>query len=512
MFGALANLATKSSPIAGSYGGFYANPVGSDIFRKSPPPSPMQLILENMGTANACVRLNSQALARTPLRLFVVTKKGQRKPKMSIRGETKYVNKKDYARLLKSPETGGRINNAENVEEVTDHPVLDLLRNPGGKGEDALAMGQFSLLELNCAYCDVIGTGFWYTPRDGIGGTPTAIWPLPSQFVQQIPGGKDDPIVKEYLLAVSGNNYSYQPDEIVPFRMCDLYNPYLGGFSPLRAAIESQRTMRQALALTNSRIQNGGRPSAVWSPDQGPDGSNVGPIGPDVAARMRIAIRQQFAQGGDGQILIAPYAGALTPIAWPMNDIIDSARYLMTEKMIAYAFGVPSTKLNRSDANRASAESGDYSHAVDAILPRCHFFADTMNKFLIPMFDDSERLFLAFDSPIKDDATFELEQTRTGSQLGLTRVNEGRASLGQDPIEGPGGDVRWVPNNMVPVNDLGQIDPNFVTAMAAMKPAPPQKEDEQKPSNGKPNPKHAAQLRMLGYDDHRIAELTGATR
>jgi hypothetical protein len=504
----------KAVAVSGAYGGFFTNPVGGDIFRKDRAPTPLDLIRENMGTANACVRLNSQGVARVPLRLFVTTKKGQSAPSMSLRGQTKKLDAKTVHHLKRSPQTGVRLRGSENVEEVTDHPLLDLLRSPGGMGENALGMGQFGLFELTQSYLEVIGNAFWYIEKNGMGGTPSAIWPLPSQFVQQIPGSTSDRLIDKYILAIGGSKTEYDPSEIVAFRMMDVYNPYLGGFSPLRAGIEAQKVMRMALALTNSRMQNGGRPSAVWSPSDG--GDSGGMIDPEGSARMRNAFRQAFSQAGAGGIAVAPFAGSIQTLTWPMNDIIDAARYELTQSQICAAFSVPVTKVSRKDANRASAESGDYAHAVDAVLPRCAANADVINRFLIPMFDTSDRMFVAYDNPTTDDATFILDQTRAGSQLGLQRVDEGRAAIGLDPLPDGTGQVRLVPANMIPVGDDGSIDAAYVASMAAMKPAPQNStaENSQNASNQPKKPAKDAKIRKrlaaAGYCEDEIVGMMDA--
>src|SRR5690348_1594021 len=53
------------------YGGGYA-----DAFKKDRAPTPGELLAENLNTAFACSRLNAEALAGTPLRLYAQKRKG----------------------------------------------------------------------------------------------------------------------------------------------------------------------------------------------------------------------------------------------------------------------------------------------------------------------------------------------------------------------------------------------------------------------------------------------------
>lgn len=174
-----------AGPYSGAGGSYFAP--FTDLFRKNRSPSPLELIQENLGTASTCVRLNSDLVASTTFRLFVTEKKGQGKSRMSARGETRPVSNKTFEHLSKSPFAAGLVRQADNVEEVVTHPLLDLLDNPNDPSLDGVGLSRFSLLELTSAYMDVVGKAFWYIERNGIGGTPSGIWILASHMVQTIP-------------------------------------------------------------------------------------------------------------------------------------------------------------------------------------------------------------------------------------------------------------------------------------------------------------------------------------
>ena len=98
----------------------------------------------------------------------------------------------------------------------------------------------------------------------------------------------------------------------------------------------------------------------------------------------------------------------------------------------------------------AGAKTADYAHKVDAGLPRCRRIEETLNARLVPMFDDTGRLFVAYDSPVPEDEIFALEQTKAASMTGAITRNEIRASVGLDPVAW--GEQPLVPNNMVEVD------------------------------------------------------------
>jgi hypothetical protein len=123
-------------------------------------------------------------------------------------------------------------------------------------------------------------------------------------------------------------------------------------------------------------------------------------------------------------------------------------------------FGVPDAKLERNAANLAVARTADYAHTKDAGVPRCLRSEETLNARLLPMFDPTGRLFLAYDSPVREDEVFLFEQTRAAAESGALTRNEIRASIGMSPV--PWGDLPLAPNDMVAVDAAGRPLPNTV--------------------------------------------------
>jgi hypothetical protein len=111
---------------------------------------------------------------------------------------------------------------------------------------------------------------------------------------------------------------------------------------------------------------------------------------------------------------------------------------------------VPDAKLERNAASLAAARTADYAHCKDAGIPRCARNEETLNARLVPMFDPGGRLFISYDSPVREDEVFALEQTRAATMIGAITRNEVRATVGLDPV--PWGEQPLVPGNMVEVD------------------------------------------------------------
>jgi phage portal protein BeeE len=436
----------KSLPYIGlaGYGG------ALDAFGLNRAPMAMDLLRENLGTAYTCANLNAGLVASTPLRLYLRTRPGDPRSRLTQRGETRPLTTKSFERLRKIAATS--LSNAGDVQEVTSHPLLNLLNRPNQIGQDGVGMSGFSLFELTQAYQEIVGKCYWFIERTGLGNTPSAIWVLAPQHVQQIPGPPGGPLILQYdCVTAAGNRTTYAPSEIVPFRMPDLFDPYTGGMSPLRACFEQVRLSRKLDALTNATLENGGKPSAVWSPT--PAGETGGFLGADEAKRAEAAFRQAFSRGASGGVMVQEQAGHLQILNWPIKDIIDASRVQMSKTAICNAFDIPDSKLDRNAANLAAARTGDWAHAKDAGLPRLRRNEAALNRFLIPMYgsEAAERLFLAYDDPAGlSDPALELEQSRSAAGRGSITRNEDRAMLGLAPV--PWGDAPMVLGQWTPID------------------------------------------------------------
>src|SRR5262249_20022471 len=136
-------------------------------------PTPNELLAELKGAAWTCASINAAACASFPPRLYVKTLGTQPAPKCATRPIGAAVEK----RLRTAPHLLAHTKQAEKLEEVVDHAVLDLLArvNPSHNG--------FDLWELTTLYLEVHGQAFWYLNIDPTLGIPREIWPLPAQNV-----------------------------------------------------------------------------------------------------------------------------------------------------------------------------------------------------------------------------------------------------------------------------------------------------------------------------------------
>ena len=419
-----------------------------DVWGVQSAPGKGDLIDSYKGTAYACANLCAQGVAATPLRLYVTTGKGQADPKVPTRG----VSRKDRARLAAMPVCAKQVIAAANVEEVLAHPILDLLDTVNAE------LDGFTLLEITDLYMEVVGSAYWYLPRDPLGRVE-AIWILQSQYVNPKKNDKGQIVAYEY--GAQDNKKAYPADKILPFYFPNLSNPYSEGWSPLRAAYENVMLEEKNRAQAAALLENNSRPDLIISAK-----GEGGGLGDREADRLERRFGRKFHRGKLGGIMVASDEIEITPLNFPPKDVQAMLLHGMTKEDIANAYGVPMSLLATKDVNRANAEAGHYQLAKNAILPRCRRLEQRLSQRFCPLFD--ERLFLAFDDPVPEDNAFALQRRQVSMSTGTMTINEARAEDGREPVEG--GDDTLIPMSMIPLTDAGPPEPPPA-------PVPPPKED-----------------------------------
>src|SRR5262245_20395303 len=102
-------------------------------------PTPRQLLDAYADTGYYCANINARAVARSPLRLFVHTRPGEAPSKHPA----KEISRKALAELRR--QTPRPLADEDAVDEVLEHPLLDLLARPCADAGASL-LSRFELL------------------------------------------------------------------------------------------------------------------------------------------------------------------------------------------------------------------------------------------------------------------------------------------------------------------------------------------------------------------------------
>ena len=122
-----------------------------DAYKRTREPRPNELLAELKGTVWTCISLNAAVCATFPPRLYAVTRHNQPRPKCL----TKALDPRAERRLRAAPHLAVHTKSAALIEEVTSHPLLDLLARPNPWHN------QYDLWELTQVYLEVHGQAFW---------------------------------------------------------------------------------------------------------------------------------------------------------------------------------------------------------------------------------------------------------------------------------------------------------------------------------------------------------------
>ena len=401
-----------------------------DAYKRNRAPSPNELMAELKNTAWACASINAAVCAANPPQLYVATQHGQTAPKCAVRD----LHPAHEKRLRENRRLPAVYRKAMRLQQVTDHPLLDLLArvNPFHNA--------FDLWELTTLYQEVHGCAYWYLDIGPL-GIPQAIWILPSQNVTP-KQAKDSPRpVDFYQYRAGATEQRFAPEQIIHFRYPDPRDPYIGGLSPLRACYEQVALLSDYAAMKKAIYENRGLPSAIVSPDAG--------YGEEERDRLETQWNDKFRQGGSGRVLVADQKLSVSVLQAPFGDLAQLAEIRATVEDICNAFHVPIAFMT-TNTNLANLQAAQLQHMSNCIHPRLERRDEKLNQQLVPYFDPTGRLFVASEDPTPMDPETTWQQQKIDMEFGVRTINEMRAEEGLPPV--PWGDEPWLPVHMAPVS------------------------------------------------------------
>ena len=411
------------------------------------------LVKHYRGWVYACVDRNSKAVSSIPIRLYKKIPE-EEKPKhyVKVRGGLVRVNTKTYDSYLENRNISSYISKGMEIEEVTQHPLIDLLRqvNPFANEDD--------LLYGTEAYLQMIGNAYWYLvpsrmPSLSIAGRklPKEIWMVQSQYCHPVPDKKQ--FISGYKMEINGKKQYFSPEEIIHFK---LFNPgsMIEGMGPLQAAAYAVDIDEAKKRYTFSFFKNSAIPPYFFSLPFDAEKMK----GPVWTRKQWRKFKRQFLEqheGPDKAAKVARLQGGLdiTQIGGSPKDFTFLLMTKPTVEEMAAIFGIPLFKLTGEGVDKLNAQLADYSYQRDTIRPLLKNIEQKLNEQLTPLYDP--KLFLVFENNIPDDQAFRLKEHGDLVDKVLTK-NEVRQARGLPPVEG--GDLLYVPANSIAIG--ATPDPN----------------------------------------------------
>ena len=378
----------------------------------------------------ACANKNAVAVAQVPLRLYGKKRRSGTKFKVPTRPVSR--EKKEW--LFKQPQLHTKLANAVDVEEVLEHPFLDLLANVNP------FMNGFELIEYWTLYQELTGNAYTLIITNRL-GTPQELWVLQPQQMKIVPD--KEAFIKGYIY---GKNPSkavrFEPDDIMHMKYSNPANLYYG-VGPLAAAVIAADAGVAMNVHEKSLLENNAIPVSALETEQQLNQDQVNRIKREWNAAYR-----GVAKSGK----LAIFSGGLKPNKLSLTP--KEMGYLMGRKVtteeVASIFGVPMSKLKVGDIAKAPVGGmyhGNITYQRDTVQPKLRRIDQKLTEQLLPMYDP--KLFCCFDNPVGEDKDARLKERESNLRTGYSSINEERARDNQEPVDW--GEVPLMPSNLVPL-------------------------------------------------------------
>jgi phage portal protein BeeE len=368
------------------------------------------------GTAYRAATINATVLSGQTLRLFRKTGTGIAK------AGRKVVDK----RIVKHATNRGRVKSligkaatyanraGDEVEEVLDHPVLDLLQNP-----DPIYTGSM-WLHMLFWFKEVAGRAYLYV-GEKVNGVPVSAYILPSQFAW--PMLSDTGFIAGYYY---GRNRSdpmrIAAEDVVYLRQHGSPVHPAGGMSWLFSVMAETDMEAAALQAEAQRWLNGGMPGMVFK---------AAPTTTDAQMRQINAHLNQSTRGvGKAGSILLLRDTELVQYATKPHEMQYVEGITTTEKRIYDAAGIPEPIYRLNSANLASATVANAQYMRYTIAPRLATLAGELTELLLPHYGvEPGEMWFCFDDPTQDDQIALATELRAAEAQGIITPNEYRAVM-----------------------------------------------------------------------------------
>lgn len=320
------------------------------------------------------------------------------------------------------------------VEVLTDHPAINILRNPNP------FFSKTTIIRRLQSDLELWGDEYWYSEL--VNGVPTEIFPLRPEFITPIP----DPMnfIKHYEYRLGDKKIIIPPENIIHYRN---YNPKsdITGQSTLCSAQLAVDTDNYTKIYNKRFFQNQAIPGLVLKTPNAMTQESI--------EQLKKAWNQEF-QGPNKAYRTAVLQNGLEVdrLQFKQADMEFMEQRKFSRDEILAIFRVPKTVIGVvEDVNFASAKAANFVFSQRTILPKMNQIADTLNLQYIPLFPDGENLEIKFKDPVAEDREALMAEYEKGLKNGWLSINDIRRREGLPEIQG--GETVFQPFNVLPFGD-----------------------------------------------------------
>jgi hypothetical protein len=420
-----------------------------------------ELLRQYRGWVYACAQRNANSVAAAKVRLYAERQApaGERMLRLKLpNGAERRVPRRTIDLYKQNQSLGRYIKSGTSVEEITSHPMLDLLRSVNA------FESTWDLLHGTCTWQDITGNCYWWLVPSRIlsqasryrgAPIPAEIWILAADRVKVIPAPLPEFVRGyEYTPPGTGAMDLLPLNEVIHFKYPNPRNPYYGA-SPLEAASWAVDIDEQRKRYVYSLFKNYAIPPVVFKLPFDVT-SMRGPTIDDKKWQKFKARWKELHAGPDNAGKLALLQGGLElqQVGFTPREIWSLMAEKPTVDELAAVWGVPIYLLTGEGSDRNNAEAADYNYQRNTVTPRVIQIEEKLNERLAPLYDD--RLFCAFECVVPADRRYELDEHKALVDIIMTK-NEARIARGLDPVKG--GDQLYVPPGYTPLGAVGAAPP-----------------------------------------------------
>ncbi len=395
----------------------------------TPPQDYQRMVQEYRSWVYVCSKKNASAVAESVLRLYL-KKTPANKGRKSIL-ITKSVSRKTFDRFQTIPSIKKILSNADEVEEVLEHPFLDLMSNVNP------FRNRFETWEETQLFLELVGNSYWYIVKNKL-GVPAQIWILPAQYVRIVPSEKT--FIAGYVFYKGLERIPFDINEIVHFKFTNPNSMHYG-VAPLWAIYPAHQFQVTTRVFENTMLGNMGRPEGLLSFEEEMDEAEY--------ERVRKDFEDKY--GGPskaGRIMVVGGSKMkYDPLSMTPKDMSYQGGLKITREEILAAYDVPMSMITMESSNRAVSEVGDYQYFNIAVEPRLRRLEEKLNEAVIPLYD--ENLFVSYDNTVPEDREFRLRERESNLRTFYSSINIERDTDKDDHV--PWGDAPWAPMGLLPL-------------------------------------------------------------
>ena len=329
--------------------------------------------------------------------------------------------------------------------EVTDHPLLSLLRRP-----NPMQSGQ-EFMRAHVGFYRISGNA--YMERVVANGVPRELYTLRPDRVQVVPSETGFP--RGYVYKAGQHSVAFDADPLTAesdIRHLKAFNPLDDwyGLSPIEAGAYAVDQHNEAMQWMQSLLQNSAMPSGALEMEAGVD------LGDDAFNRLKAEIDEQYSGSKNaGRPMLLEGGLKWTQMGLSPDDMQVIESKYSSARDVSLALGVPPLLLNiPGDSTYNNYKEARLAFYEETAIPLAQMICDELNVWLVPMFGSEYRLHLDLDKiPAIAEKRMELWAMADSSD-DLT-INERREIKGYEPING--GDQVFMPSSLLPLDMAGDM-------------------------------------------------------